>query len=179
VPALPRVHQQKDSLAGEMTRQRKAIQAAITDVDRMLETPFTSARAELLTVTRELAAMRDLKAALEPVSMTLANINVPGGVEISMVNLALEIPQSASHQPAPMLAAKKGKLISVMLFGETGCVLVKSPIAATVEVRLWPCSPPKILTSRRCQCPPRSSLQGWLCCGLVLVWFTTPSEQQS
>jgi len=145
VPALPRVHQQKDSLAGEMTRQRKAIQAAITDVDRMLETPFTSARAELLTV----------------------------------VNLALEIPQSASHQPAPMLAAKKGKLISVMLFGETGCVLVKSPIAATVEVRLWPCSPPKILTSRRCQCPPRSSLQGWLCCGLVLVWFTTPSEQQS
>jgi preprotein translocase subunit YajC len=65
----PRVHQQKDGLAGEMTRQQKAILAAIVDVDRMLETPFTPARASLLTVTRELVAMRDrLKAALEPVA---------------------------------------------------------------------------------------------------------------
>ena len=67
--------------------------------------------------------------------MSLANISVPEGVEISMVSLALDTPPAASHQ-TPVLAARNGKLITVMLFGETGYVLVKSPIVAAVEVRL-------------------------------------------
>jgi hypothetical protein len=52
-----------------MTRQRKAILVAIIDIDWILTLPFIPAPSSLLTVTRELVAMRDrLKAALEPVA---------------------------------------------------------------------------------------------------------------
>jgi hypothetical protein len=66
--------------------------------------------------------------------MSLANISMPEGVEISMVSLALDTPPAASHQ-APVLAARNAKLITVMLFGETGYILVKSPLVAAAEVR--------------------------------------------
>jgi hypothetical protein len=66
--------------------------------------------------------------------MTLANIDIPAGVEISIISLALDTPVASSHQ-TPVLAARNRKLITTMLFGETGCVVVKSPIVAAVEVR--------------------------------------------
>jgi hypothetical protein len=68
--------------------------------------------------------------------MTLANIDIPAGVEITMVSLALDTPQACSPQRVPVLVARSGELITVMLFGETGCVVVKSPLVAAVELRL-------------------------------------------
>jgi hypothetical protein len=62
--------------------------------------------------------------------MSLADIDAPAGVEISIVSLALDTPQGSSHQK-PVLAPRNGKLITVMLFGETGCVVAKSSMRLT------------------------------------------------
>jgi hypothetical protein len=64
---LPKVYAQRADAADETGRLRRAISETVTEIDRLLhETPASPARASLLTVTRELVAMRDrLHAAVE------------------------------------------------------------------------------------------------------------------